>query len=95
MRTPGRRALLQRPVRPMQVAVTRALAQDQPQVLFARDQHPVQAFAAGAGDRVNGSDMTGVPVTGTHRLRVTLTLLDRGLLSVQPQPGGYAGPRLS
>lgn len=30
------------------------LAEDQPQVLFAADQHPVQAFAAGAADPAFG-----------------------------------------
>jgi hypothetical protein len=37
MRTPGRRALLQHPVRAMLVIVIDVLAQDQPQVPFARD----------------------------------------------------------
>ena len=50
MSTPGRRALVQRPVRPMDVVVIDVLTQDQPQVSFAGDQHPVQALSAGAGD---------------------------------------------
>ncbi len=50
MRAPGRRGLLQRPVRAMQVVMSDVLAHDQPQVPFAGDQHPVQAFAAGAGE---------------------------------------------
>ena len=44
--TPGRRALLQRPVRAMLVVVIGVLAQDQPQVPFTGDQHPVQALMA-------------------------------------------------
>jgi hypothetical protein len=50
MRTPGRRALLQRPVRPVGVVMVGVLIKDQPQVPFAGDQHPVQALAACAGD---------------------------------------------
>ena len=34
----------------MLVVVIDVLTQDQPQVPFAADQHPVQALAAGAGD---------------------------------------------
>jgi len=48
MRTPGGRVLLQRPVRAMRVVVVGVLAEDQPRVPFAGDQHPVQALAAGA-----------------------------------------------
>ena len=47
MRTPCRRALLQCPVRPMSVVMIGVLAEDQPQVPLAGDQHPVQALAAG------------------------------------------------
>src|SRR2546430_5561202 len=50
MRAPGGRVLLRRSWRAMQVVVPGVLVQDQPQVPFAGDQHPVQAFAAGAGD---------------------------------------------
>jgi hypothetical protein len=50
MRMPGGRALLQRPVGPVDVIVIDVLAQDQPQVPLAGDQHPVQALTAGAGD---------------------------------------------
>ena len=48
METPGGRILLQRPVRTMSVVMIGVLAEDQPQVPFADDQHPVQALAAGA-----------------------------------------------
>ena len=37
-------------VRPVPVIVADVLAQDQPQVPFSSDQHPVQALAARAGD---------------------------------------------
>jgi hypothetical protein len=46
--TPGGRALLQRPVGPVNVVMIDIFAQDQPQVPFTGDQHPVQALAAGA-----------------------------------------------
>jgi len=49
-RTPGRRSLLQCPVRAMQVVMVGVLAEDQPQVSLAGDQHPVQALAPGAGN---------------------------------------------
>jgi hypothetical protein len=39
MRAPGRRTLLQRPVRAMLVIVIDVLAQDQPKVPLAGDQH--------------------------------------------------------
>jgi hypothetical protein len=45
--TPGGRVLVHCPVRPVAVVVIRALAEDQPQVPFAGDQHPVQALAPG------------------------------------------------
>jgi hypothetical protein len=48
--TPGGRILLRRPVRPVAAVMTGVLAEDQPQVPFAGDQHPVQALAAGAGN---------------------------------------------
>jgi hypothetical protein len=54
MRTPGGRVVVQRPVRPVAVVVTGVLAEDQPQVPFARDQHLVQALAASAGDPAFG-----------------------------------------
>ena len=47
MRTTGRRILLQRPVRTVDVVMVGVLADDQPQVPLAGDQHPVQALAAG------------------------------------------------
>lgn len=50
MRTPGGRALLQCPVRPVRVVVVDVLTQGQAHVPFAGDQYPVQALAAGAGD---------------------------------------------
>jgi hypothetical protein len=50
MRAPGRRFLVQRPVRPVGVVVIDVLTKDQPQMPFACDQHPVQALVAGAGD---------------------------------------------
>jgi hypothetical protein len=49
-RMPGRRPLLQRPMRPMRVVMIDVLAEDQPQVPLVGDQRPVQALAAGAGD---------------------------------------------
>jgi hypothetical protein len=50
MSRPCRRVLLQCPVRPMAAVTIDVLAQDQPQVPFASDQHPVQALAAGTGN---------------------------------------------
>src|SRR6516164_3384992 len=47
---PGGRSLAQRPVRAMNVIVLDVLTQDQPQVPFAGDQHPVQALSAGTGN---------------------------------------------
>jgi Helix-turn-helix of DDE superfamily endonuclease len=49
MLAPGRRALVERPVRAMDVTVIDVLAQDQLQARLAGDQHPVQALAPGAG----------------------------------------------
>ena len=48
MGTPGRRSLLQCAVRAVRIVVIGVLAEDQPQVPLAGDQHPVQALAAGA-----------------------------------------------
>jgi hypothetical protein len=48
MRALGGPFLLQCPVWPVRVVVIDIFAQDQPQVSFAGDQHPVQALAAGA-----------------------------------------------
>ena len=42
--------LMQRPMRPVRVVMTGVLAEYQPQVPLAGDQHPVQALTAGAGD---------------------------------------------
>jgi len=50
----GGRVLVQRPVRPVAVVVIGVLAEDQLQVPFAGDQHPVQALAAGTGDPAFG-----------------------------------------
>jgi|tagenome__1003787_1003787.scaffolds.fasta_scaffold20752273_2 hypothetical protein len=50
IRAPGRRPLLQCPVRPVTVVGADILANDEPQVPLAGDQQPVQALAAGAGD---------------------------------------------
>ena len=50
----GGRVLVQRPVRPMGVVMVGVLAEDQLQVPFAGDQHPVQALAAGTGDPAFG-----------------------------------------
>ena len=41
-RAPARRSLLQRPVRPLGVAVVDVLVKDESQVPFAGDQHPVR-----------------------------------------------------
>src|SRR5713226_803741 len=65
MRTPGRRTLSQRPVRPVGVVVIGVLAEDEPEVPFTDDQHPVQALTAGVGDpafrdRVRLGARTGV-----------------------------------
>jgi hypothetical protein len=49
-RTPGGRALLQCPVGPVGVVVIGVLAQNEPEVPFAGDQHPVRALAADTGD---------------------------------------------
>jgi hypothetical protein len=38
----------------MRIAVIGVLAEDQPQVPFAGDQHPVQALAAGTADPAFG-----------------------------------------
>jgi hypothetical protein len=54
MGAPGGRVLLQRPVRPTTVVVIDVFAQDQPQVPFAGDQHPVQALAPCTGDPAFG-----------------------------------------
>jgi len=54
MRTPGRRALLQCPVRPVSVVVIDVLAENEPEMPFAGDQHPVQALAADAGNPAFG-----------------------------------------
>jgi hypothetical protein len=45
-----RAALAERPVPTMAVVMIDVLAQDQPQVPFAGDQHPVQALSPGAGN---------------------------------------------
>lgn len=50
MRTPGRRGLLQRPVRPVRVVVAGVFIKNQAQVPLASDEHLVKALAAGAGD---------------------------------------------
>jgi len=44
----GGRVLVKRPARPADVVMVEVLAQGQPKVPFAGDQHPVQALAAGA-----------------------------------------------
>ena len=46
VRRSGGRILVECPVRPAGVVMVGVLAQDQPQVPFAGDQHPVQALAA-------------------------------------------------
>jgi hypothetical protein len=51
IRASGRRLLLQCPVRTVKVVVVGVLAEDQPQVTFASDQHPVRALAAGTADQ--------------------------------------------
>jgi hypothetical protein len=61
MRAPRRRVLVQCPVRAVAVMVTDVLAEDQPQVPFAGDQHLVQALAAGAADPAFGYSV------GRHR----------------------------
>jgi hypothetical protein len=85
--SPGRRILLQRPVRPVGVVVIGVLAEDEPQMPLASDQHLVQAFAAGAadpafGDRVrarrlhgcfDGPDADG----GEHGINAAVNLASR------------------
>jgi hypothetical protein len=44
VRRSGGRTLVECPVRPAGVVMVEVLAQDQPQVPFAGDQHPVQAL---------------------------------------------------
>ena len=79
MRAPGRRVLLRCPVRAMLVVVIGVLAQDQPQVPFAGDQHPVQALAAGAGDpafgdRVRAGCLDRLYRFKTHRMASDLRI---------------------
>lgn len=64
MRPPGRRALLQRPMRPMGVVVIDVLPENEPEMPLTRDQHPVQALAACAGDPPFGD---GVRARHAHR----------------------------
>ena len=66
---PGGRILVQRPVWPMRIVVTGVLAEDQPQMTLAGDQHPVQALAAGTGDPA-----FGYSVTPHHQLRLIRTI---------------------
>jgi hypothetical protein len=54
--------LVQRPVWPVSVVVIGVLAEDEPQMSFPSDQHPVQAFAADAADPV-GLEYTIVAVS--------------------------------
>jgi hypothetical protein len=68
--TPGWRALAQSPVRAMAVVMIGVLAQDQPQVPFAGDQHPVQALAVGTAIQRSAiafarGARTGVPMIRT------------------------------
>jgi hypothetical protein len=68
MRTPGGRVLPQCPVPAVDVVVVGVLAEDQLQVLFAGDQHPVQALAAGAGDPAFGDRVA--PHRQLHPIRM-------------------------
>jgi hypothetical protein len=54
MRAAGRWSLLQCPVRAMEIVVAGVLAEHQPKVPFAGDQHPVRALAAAAGNPSSG-----------------------------------------
>ena len=65
------RVLLQRPVRPVRIVMIGVLGQDQPQVPFAGDQHPVQALAAGTGDPAFGYSIA--PHRQLHPIQVTGT----------------------
>ena len=67
---PGRRALLQRPVRPMSVIVIDVLAENEPEMPFARDQRPVQAFAARAGDPASRDSVRAGARTGVLMIRI-------------------------
>jgi hypothetical protein len=84
----GGRPLVKRPVRPVRVVMVGVLAEDQPQVPFAGDQHPVQALAAGAAhpafrDRVG----SGRP----HRLASAVGRLPSPRLDVNGQFGMLGG----
>jgi len=52
----------------MDVVVVGILAQDQPQVPFTGDQHPVQALAAGTGDPPFGNRVA--PHRQLHPIRM-------------------------
>ena len=58
---------MQHPV-PVGVVVTGVLAEDQPQVPVAGDQHPVQALAAGAGDPAFGDRVSARRADGNRDL---------------------------
>jgi hypothetical protein len=92
MRTPGGRVLVRRPVRPVAVVVTGVLAEDQPQVPFARDQHLVRALAASAGDPAVGRQQPGQrgqnrPVSPRQPRRLRLAL-EHGELVAQDEDLG-------
>lgn len=68
MLAPGGRALVERPVRAVDVIVIDVLAQDLLQVPLAGDQYPVQALAPGAGypslrDRLRPGLPRALPLT--------------------------------
>jgi hypothetical protein len=54
MRTPGGRVLLQSPVWGMRLVAVDVLVENQPQVPFAGDRHPVQAVAGAAHPAFRG-----------------------------------------
>ena len=84
---PGGRLLVERPVWPVGVVVIGVLAEDEPQMPFTSDQHPVQTFAAGApdlalGDRVRARRRTGVltmrtPAAVTTASKAAVNLVSR------------------
>src|SRR5215472_4369935 len=71
---PCGRVLLERPARPMRVVVIDILAQDQSQVPFAGDQHPVQALAAGTA-APRRSDQARTASCATSRITSGLSLV--------------------
>jgi hypothetical protein len=87
IRASAGRPLAECPVRPVGVVVVGVLAEDQMQVPFAGDQHPVQALAAGTGDppfghgirtgRLDGSLHYPHAGRGEHRVERRVNFVSR------------------